>query len=148
MMSDWAQRWNIPKEAMLDLAAMTLPVIAANNSTSGDATQAAIRLAAAQGCFAMWRNNNGVMINDAGRHVRFGLGNDSAKLSKEFKSSDLIGVGPGGKFVATEVKHPKWTRPSSPRDHAQMSYLMKVVALGGIATFATHVDHYKRAVGL
>lgn len=66
-----------------------------------------------------WRNNVGVLQDINGRPVRFGLGNDSAKLNKEIKSSDLIAITPVvitpahvgqtlGVFTAMETKKSDW----------------------------------------
>ena len=51
-----------------------------------------IRLAAGEHPdITLWRNNSGAFKDQTGRMVRFGLGNDSAKINKHMKSSDLIG---------------------------------------------------------
>jgi hypothetical protein len=46
------------------------------------------------GCL-VWRNNVGVLKNAAGIPIRFGLCVGSA---------DLIGIAPGGRFLAVEIK--------------------------------------------
>ena len=86
------------------------------------------------------------MPDNTGTPVRFGLGNDSEKLNKVFKSSDLIGIGPGGMFVAVEVKAPGWKKPSNPREVAQANFIGAVQARGGLAGFATSIDDYMRIV--
>lgn len=62
--------------------------------TSESAIQNKVRLAAAYAGLECWRNNVGVsmVIDEYGnkRPVRYGLANDSAKVNKEIKSSDLI----------------------------------------------------------
>lgn len=81
--------------------------------------------------------------------IRYGLGNDSAKLNKSFKSSDLIGIWPVtvtpemvgqtlGVFFAVEVKAPGWKfRQSDKRAVAQQNFLTWVSRHGGVAMFAT-----------
>lgn len=96
-----------------------------------------------------WRNNVGAMQDDHGRVIRFGLANDSAKLNREIKSSDYIGVVPTliepwmigaylGVFAALEVKSSDWTfRPSDDRAVAQDRYHQLVRAACGFAGFVT-----------
>lgn len=138
----WASRHKISPEALNDLRALCgVPAPVSHASSEAD-TQALIRIAAARAGYAMWRNNNGACLDDTGRMIRYGLGNDSAKLNAVWKSSDLIGIGPGGRFVACEVKHPRWRAPESDRDRAQLAMLTQVNALGGIGFFATDPQHY------
>jgi hypothetical protein len=70
----------------------------------------------------MWRNNSGASTDETGRLIRYGLGNDSAQLNAEIKSSDLIGITPTliephmvgywlGVFTAYEVKPSGWKMP-------------------------------------
>ena len=107
-------------------------------------TQQRIRVKAVElGC-ALWRNNSGVLFNTSGRPVRYGLGNDSGKINKNFKSADLIGIGPKGEFLAVEVKHPGWTAPQNERERAQWSFLLDVVTKGGIGFFVTSVEDFER----
>ena len=114
---------------------------------SEQAVQQYLRVHAPKNGHALWRNNRGAMMNpDTGNMVRFGLGNDSVKLDKVWKSSDLIGIGPGGKFMAIEVKHPGWTGPKNDRERAQANFLQSVRGLGGLATFATRIEDYERLI--
>lgn len=82
----------------------------------------------------------------SGNHIRFGLGNDSPRINKIFKSSDLIGVTPVvitpemvgstvGVFTAIECKAPGWRYSGDDREIAQKRFLDKVLELGGIARF-------------
>lgn len=139
----WAARWNIGGYAMAELSRLFDP---SNHATESDGsesvTQSQIRVTASNMGFAMWRNNNGAMIDAKGRSVRFGLGNMSARLSKVWKSSDLIGIGPNGRFVACEVKAPGWNGPRNDHERAQRAYLTTVESLGGIGMFATSVNDY------
>ena len=99
----------------------------------------------------MWRNNSGACTDQTGRLVRYGLGNDSAKINSEIKSSDLIGITPVaafvpslnrwqtlGVFTALEVKAEGWTmRPGDERATAQAKFHDIVRAAGGYAGFVT-----------
>lgn len=95
--------------------------------------------------FALWRNNSGV-AREEHRHVRFGLGNDSAKINKVWKSGDLVGVGPDGRFLMPEMKHPLWVFKGTEREVAQANAINQVNALGGIAFFCTSVEEFERVV--
>lgn len=113
------------------------------------AIQQQIRLEAARRGTPLLRNNNGACLDDTGRMVRFGLGNDSAKISRAFKSSDLIGIWPVvvtpemvgrtlGVFMAVEVK-----RPGAPKDdryRAQENFGRWVEQHGGFFRFATRIE--------
>ena len=113
------------------------------------ATQQRIRLLAAQHGTPLLRNNSGASTDDKGRLIRYGLGNDSSKINKHFKSSDLIGIWPIvvtpemvgqtlGVFFAVEVKAPGWKfRDSDARAVAQRNFGDWVQRHGGIFTFAT-----------
>jgi hypothetical protein len=102
----------------------------------------------------IWRNNSGasLMVDDTTgqtRMVRYGLGNDSAQLNKEIKSSDLIGITPVlitpamvgywlGVFTAYECKPPGWKlRPSDDRALAQAKFHDIVRASCGFAGFVS-----------
>ena len=120
------------------------------------AVQEQIRLMSAQRGTPLWRNNNGACLDETGRMIRFGLGNDSKKLNEFWKSSDLIGVTPitikpehvgrvFGVFTAIEVKAEGWKWPRTPSAHetAQMAFLDDVANLGGIAAFCSDDEHYR-----
>jgi hypothetical protein len=80
--------------------------------------QQLIRLEASRlGCI-LWRNNTGMLRNDKGTPVRYGLCEGS---------SDLIGIYKG-RFVAIEVKQPK-KKPTC----AQINFLLQVRENGGIS---------------
>jgi len=101
------------------------------------AVQAEVRLKAAKLGILLFRNNSGAFQDDSGRWCRFGLANDSSAMNKVCKSSDLVGIGPGGIFHAYEVKHPSWRYTGTPREVAQKAFLDLVIARGGIAKFIT-----------
>ena len=119
------------------------------------AIQEQLRLLSAQYGTPLWRNNNGACKDETGRLIRFGLGNDSKKLNDVWKSSDLIGVTPVkirrehvgnvfGVFTAIEVKAEGWKWPKTPsaRENAQLAFMKDVAALGGLASFVSHEEHY------
>lgn len=112
--------------------------------------QQEIRLAASQRGIILMRNNSGACTDMTGRLVRYGLGNDSAKINKVRKSSDLIGVTPVmitqemvghvvGVFTAVECKAEGWTGPSNDRDRAQLAFGEWIVKHGGLFRFATGI---------
>jgi hypothetical protein len=149
---EWATRWNIPAAALQELRGLYVPP-PAETSTSEAAAQAQLRVDAPKMGAALWRNNRGACEMSPGRWVRFGLGNDSDKLDKVFKSSDLIGITPVtvrpehvgrtiGVFTAVEVKHPGWTKPENDRDRAQEAFLVSVCQHGGLGMFVTHESQY------
>ena len=101
-----------------------------------------------------WRNNVGATpakCPECGapqRPIRYGLSNDSAKLNKRIKSSDLILAIPriitpemvGGKiaqFGSVETKRPGWKYTGTEREQAQAAWLALVAQAGGFATFST-----------
>lgn len=147
MIDTWAARWNIPAQAVAELAQLfTVPGNEGSSDAGENVVQQNLRVVASNMGFSLWRNNSGAMQNERGQHVRFGLGNLSARLSKVWKSSDLIGIGPGGRFVAVECKAPGWTGPKNDRELAQTRFLQTVESLGGIGLFATSISDYMNRV--
>jgi len=114
--------------------------------------QAAIRLAASQRGWRLFRNNVGVMTREDGVPVRFGLANDSKQMNQQYKSGDLIGIMPIvitpehightlGIFTSIECKHPDWRpTPSDERYQAQKRWADLVLSLGGYATITNRSD--------
>lgn len=151
---EWAARWGLPQQAIDELIVMSLPSSGFTHDTEG-ATQQQIRLQASRNRAALWRNNSGAVTTDDGRHIRFGLGNDSVKINKFFKSSDLIGITPilidwqhvgltFGVFTAVEVKRGSWRWSGNEREQAQLNFLNLVQSKGGLATFATSKEDYTK----
>mgnify|MGYP001320388683 CR=1 FL=1 len=111
--------------------------------------QQQVRLLMAQLGAQLWRNNSGAYQDETGRHIRYGLCNDSAQLNANIKSSDLIGPVPVviqphhvgrtvGIFTALEIKPSGWTlRPSDKRACAQANFHTIVKNVGGFAGFVT-----------
>ena len=136
----WATAWHIPPEALTDLVTrLTVacdPGCHAPPETEAG-VQARARLAAQQSGGILWRNNSGAVVDSTRRMVRFGLCNDSAKINAVLKSSDLIGIGPGGRFVARECKRPGWKYAGTERELAQLAFLTLVESLGGDGRFVS-----------
>ena len=147
----WAARWQIPASALAELKqamGVAEPPIKIPAGVSEAATQQRIRLEACKQGKRFWRNNNGATLDETGRMIRFGLANDSAALSKQIKSSDLIGITPHyitaadvgrpiGIFTSIECKRPGWKYRGTPREVAQLAWVNLVLSMGGIAKFAT-----------
>lgn len=150
---EWAMRHGISTVALHELLSVITPTRgippepAASRFQSEAAVQADLQIEASRRGGELWRNNNGALKDETGRLIRYGLGNTSAAISSEFKSSDLIGIFPRmitpdmvgsviGQFAAVEVKKPGWKKPSDDREHAQARFLSTVVALGGYGRFA------------
>jgi hypothetical protein len=103
--------------------------------------QNAVRLAVQSHGGAVWRNNVGALLDERGVPVRFGLANDSAQLNRVFKSSDLIGLCPRGRFLAIECKEPGWRWRGGAHEGAQLAFIEHVRAHSGLAGFASCVEH-------
>jgi hypothetical protein len=110
--------------------------------------QQVIRIRTSQLGWRMWRNNVGVLRDERGVPVRYGLANESTAVNKQIKSSDLIGIRPMlitpemvgtviGQFVSIEVKREGWHYTGTDREVAQLRWLEMVRALGGYAQFST-----------
>jgi hypothetical protein len=76
----------------------------------------------------LFRNQAGFIDRGGGRAERYGLAPGA---------SDLIGVGPGGRFFALEIKAPK--KVPTPE---QQTFIELIRKLGG---FADYADSVKRA---
>lgn len=118
---------------------------------SENVVQAHVRLAAAANGFKLYRNNVGALKDKRGVPVRYGLCNDTEKLNKVVKSSDLIGWKPEvwlhpetfeptkiARFVSIECKKADWPgyNPDDAHEKAQQRWLELVQAAGGLACFS------------
>ena len=113
--------------------------------------QSLVRLEAPRLDLRLWRNNVGVLDDEHGRPVRYGLANDSKALNQVLKSSDLIGwrsvtVTPDmvgariAQVVTVECKSEGWTGPPrTPREQAQAAWIKLVVDAGGVGGFVASV---------
>lgn len=125
--------------------------------TSESAVLASIRDRAPYLGVGLWRNNNGACQDATGRMIRYGLGNDSAKLNSVWKSSDLIGILPvtiqpwhvgrvAGLFLAVEGKGSGWTGRLDDHTRAQEAFLETVRSKGGVGFFARSVEEFERGL--
>lgn len=92
----------------------------------------------------LFRNNSGVLRNERGTPIRFGLGNTSSQMNRIFKSSDQIGITPVqcpcgrhyGVFTALEMKKPGWKyRNSDQTALGQLNFINRIREKSGIAGF-------------
>ena len=151
-MNQWALKWGVPHEALVELTQMNATEYAPNQiAEKGEArVQSLVRLEAARKGMYLWRNQNGAFKNDRGRWVRFGLGNDSKQANEICKSSDLIGIRKTliqphmvgwviGQFVAREMKPEGWQFSGTEHEVAQRTFIDLVNANGGDAQFCNQV---------
>jgi len=147
----WAIQWGVPFEAVEDLrrqmgAINTDPDV--EDGESEAATSTRVRLEATRAGGRLFRNNVGGGHVEGGSYVRWGLANDSARLNKIIKSSDLIGIMPVtitpehvgqtlGQFTAREMKPEAWRYAATPREVAQLRFIALIISLGGNASFST-----------
>lgn len=146
---DWAVRWRVPPAAVVELAQLlgaTDPVTMAGHGEAH--VQSVVRLEAPAAGVRLWRNNVGALLDDRGIPVRYGLANESPKLNKRLKSSDLIGwrrvvitVADVGRtiaqFLARECKPGGWRYSGDEHEAAQLRWIELVASEGGDAKFAT-----------
>ncbi len=97
------------------------------------------------------RNNSGVLKNERGVPIRFGLGNISPQVNRIFKSSDQIGITPVrcpcgrhyGVFTAIEMKKPGWIfRNSDQTAVGQLNFINKIRANHGISGFVQSEEDF------
>lgn len=146
----WATRNGITAAAageLMDLLAMPSMPDGPLSGKSEAASQVEIRLEAPALGTTLWRNNVGALLDDRGVPVRYGLANDSKKLNRHIKSSDLIGFHPlkirqhhVGRtiavFVGVEVKPGNWEWHGTDREVAQHRFASLICLAGGAAGFA------------
>lgn len=151
-LDDWATRHRIPQDALIELrrlmnAEPTDPAMYPMGLSEA-AVQADMRLEASRKGGRLFRNNVGACKDDRGRHIRYGLCNESKQMNTKFKSSDLIGIKPVvitqhmvgstiGQFVAREVKRQGWKYHGDAHERAQLNFIKLIVSLGGDAQFAS-----------
>jgi len=147
-LAQWARKWAISSEALLDLRSHLAPAesIVLRPGGSEAAVQARIRLRASQLGRRLWRNNVGAVEMPDGGFLRYGLANESKRMNEVIKSGDLIGINPRiiqpedvgsliGQFVSIECKEAGWRgpRPGNTREQAQLAWAALVQSLGGDA---------------
>lgn len=147
---EWARRHNIPYDALRELQVelglintLTVP------TGRGEAyAQSLVRLEAGRKGVHLWRNNVGAGYMQDGSFLRWGLLNDSEKLNKVIKSSDLVGgrktlITPEmvGQYIARltvrECKPEGWNFSGTDHEWAQLKFIQLVLDMGGDASFAT-----------
>jgi hypothetical protein len=149
-LDDWAAKWAVPQQAVAELRASWIDPVAVTPQpgSSEAAVQTLVRLEATSAGARLWRNNNGAGYMQDGSFIRWGLANESDVMSRNIKSSDLIGITPVhikaehvgrmvGVFTAREIKRASWTYAGTERERAQLAFLKLVTAFGGDACFAT-----------
>lgn len=151
----WATRHSVSNPALTELIQLlAMPPSPARQLTqySEAAVQAEIKLAAPRHGGVVWRNNVGVW-SDNGTPVRYGLANESAKLNKSVKSSDLIGFIPrilAGKlvavFTAIECKRGSWSWGGTQAEIGQQRFHNIIKAGGGYAGFARNKEEFEAIV--
>jgi hypothetical protein len=138
ILHEWASEWGVSPHALADLARRFDPGPPVATCGSEGAAQTLVRLEASRLGYRLFRNNTGAFQDESGRWIRYGLANDSKRMNESMKSSDLIGIGPTGQFVAREIKAPGWKySPNDKRAVAQLNFLTLIDSLGGNACFAT-----------
>lgn len=153
-LTQWAIKWGVSHAALLDLRVLAgaggeyEPVPHAKPSSEA-AIQSDRRVRASEKGGRLWRNNVGALIDSRGIPIRYGLANDTAKMNKVIKSSDLIGIYPIviqpehvghtiGQFDCEEVKHEGWFFTGTPHEVAQLRWINLVLSLGGRARFVSN----------
>ena len=149
----WAARWNVPYQAIQELGEQfgiapsdAFGVI--DEKRTEAYTQSLVRLEAGRKGLKLWRNNVGVLMNQNGTPIRYGLANDSPALNKAIKSGDLIGwrpvfISPGmvgmkiAQFLSRECKRPGWSFTATEHENAQLRWINAINADGGDAGFVT-----------
>lgn len=151
-LTTWAIKWHVPHAALLELRALAgvggeYEPERFTNPRSEAAVQADLRVEASEKGGRLWRNNVGALLDARGVPVRFGIANDTPKMNKLIKSSDLIGIWPIviepehvgqtiGQFWSVEVKEEGWRFTGTPHEAAQLQWINLVLSLGGRARFA------------
>lgn len=149
----WAIRHGITRAALQDLTNVltygeTVAQAGKHSLTTEGGASNDVRLEWSENGGRLMRNNVGMLKNERGVPVRYGLMNDSKQVNQKCKSSDLIGITPIlitpemvgctiGQFTAREIKKPGWVFTGSERETAQLAFMNLINALGGNACFAT-----------
>lgn len=146
----WATRHHVGQDALAELSAILGSTGNEETGTRSESNvQSRVRLAAPAAAMRLWRNNVGVLQDERGVPVRYGLANDTKALNERLKSHDLIGwrrllIAPEhvgsivAQFVSIECKREGWRPRESPaREQAQERWAALVVADGGYSRFVT-----------
>lgn len=149
----WAIRHRVTIQALTELRAIfnldaAPPSLSSQLASTEAYTQSIVRLEGARKGLKLWRNNVGVLMDERGVPVRYGLANDSKRLNETIKSGDLIGWRPiviqpehvGSRiaqFVSRECKRIGWRYTGNEHEKAQLRWAEAILADGGDAAFAT-----------
>ena len=138
-LTEWKLRHNISDSALAELANLFRcgVVDLVNMQDDESRVMAAVRLSASAEGWTLMRNNVGAGKLSNGRFMRWGLSNESQKMNRSIKSSDLIGFKPNGQFVARECKRPGWKFTGTPHELAQLAFITMINLNGGDAKFTT-----------
>lgn len=140
---EWQRKHGVTAEALADLVTMVgLDVPRSTKDTPEARVQDEARLLASKMGWRLFRNNVGVLKDERGVPVRYGIANDSPAMNKRIKSSDLIGIRPVvitpdmvgstiGQFVAREVKKSGWKYKGTEHEEAQLAFGTLIIGLGG-----------------
>ena len=145
---EWAKRHGVSPQAIQELMVVFNLYPPHSSDMSEAAIQTRVRLEASRDGALLWRNNVGVLQDERGVPVRYGLCNESKQQNQTVKSSDLIGIKPVlitqdmvgstiGQFMAREVKKGGWHYTGTGREIAQLKFMEVVNAKGGDAKFTT-----------
>lgn len=155
----WADVWGVPYAALDDLGLRLSAATVSESSNligvSESGVASRVRLAEAKAGNRIWRNNVGAVQTDDGRHLRYGLCNESAKMNKSIKSSDFVGIYKRlimpsdvghyiGQFYAIETKRAGWVYSGDEHERGQLAFLTLVNSLGGIGKFSTGEEYEKQ----
>ena len=105
-----------------------------------------VKVAVSQRGGRAWKNNKGAAYLADGTFLRYGLLNQSQRISDEIKSHDLIGIMPVvitqamvgmtfGRFWCREVKRQDWHWCGDEHEMAQLRFAELILSLGGDAGF-------------
>ena len=140
---EWQRKHGITAEALADLVTIVgLTVEAGDTDESEKSVQDEARLLISKKGGRAFRNNKGVLKDERGVPVRFGLCNDNEKMGKRLRSSDLICCVPVlitqnmvgttiGQFTAIEVKKRGWHYTGTEHEQGQLRFGELIIALGG-----------------
>ena len=156
----WALNHRVSVQALtelLQLLATPPPNPGTPTPNSEAAAQGEIRLAAPEWGGVLWRNNVGAWTDENGIPIRYGLANDSRKLNRKVKSSDLIGFLPMligyehvGRLVAVltaiDAKRGDWKWTGTKAEVAQQRFINIVRTGGGIAGFARNRAEFEALI--
>jgi len=147
----WAIKHGVGPVALAELRALFGVIYepAPGDSMSSESrVQSLVRIEAAQHGVSLFRNNVGVLKDERGVPVRYGLANESKEQNSQVKSADLVGIRPVligpqhvgtviGQFVSREVKHAAWKWKGDEHEQAQLRWAQFVIAKGGDARFVS-----------